>query len=93
MTTPDIPAKLAAFLNSNRPFCCLKGSYHIIIKHRKLQVVKSHELQMGDIRLLQIEVEDFVKGLSPLQWTTLIQKVTQLSAISKIDLFTGKDIE
>ena len=86
MTNIELRQKLTKFLEVNRPLCCLKKTYFIILRTTKLQIVTGADLRIGDVRVLNFEAKDFVTGLSPDQWTTLLSKCSVLQAISKTDL-------
>ena len=83
----ELRIKINKFLMQSMPLVCLKASYHIILRKGKLQAVKSTSLQIGDIRLVQLDSVDFVKGLSPDQWTTLMVKVKALAELTHTNIF------
>jgi len=72
---------LQQFINKNRPLVCLKGVYQIIFRGVNLMIVKSQDLRIGDIRLIEMSGADFVKGLSDFQWSTLLSKFRTLCGV------------
>jgi len=86
MTNLELRKKLTMFIDKNRPLCCLRKTYFVILRTTKLQIVAGDHLRLGDIRILTFEAKDFVTGLSPDQWTTLLSKCVVLQAISKTDI-------
>jgi len=86
MTNLELREKLTKFINDKRPLCCLNQTYFIILRTTKLEIVSGANLRLGDIRILNFEAKDFVTGLSPDQWTTLLSKCVVLQAVSKQDI-------
>jgi len=91
MTNEDLKKAINFFLETNRPPVCMKAGYHVIFRDIKLMLVKSTELRLGDIRIVQLDAVDFVKGLSPEQWTCMLMKIQALTNVLKVDLFSGKE--
>lgn len=92
MTSDELKIKLTKFLIDNRPIVCLNSTYFIVLRNSKLQVLKGVGLRIGDIRLLNFEADEFVKGLSPDQWTTLLEKVSQLVNVIDVDIFRQQQL-
>ena len=75
--------KLMVFLKKNIPLVVLKSTYFVVLRKAKMIIVKSNDLRVGDIRLILIDGDELVKGLSDTQWTEFVQKYNTLKSIVK----------
>lgn len=78
MNIKELEHELKTFLKANIPPVVFKEDLHIVVRRQRIIVLKSNQLTIGDIRLLQLPAVDMVKGLSPTQWSTLMQKCITL---------------
>jgi len=72
---------LEALIKANMPPIVLNASYHIIFRKYDLKIVKSYELQRGDLRLISFSAKEFVTGLSDGQWMELLQAYQTLIGV------------
>jgi len=78
MNLEKIKVELKDFLRENTPLAPTAREYFIVIRTNRLILIKATELRIGDVRLLQLPVEELVKGLSNYQWNTLVRKYATL---------------
>jgi len=82
----ELKIRLTKFLFDNKPIGVLNHDLFVILRTNYLMLVKGHQLQLGDIRILQAPSIDFVRGLDPVQWTTLLLKCITLQNICEFPL-------
>ncbi len=83
----EIKTKISEFLINARPLVCLKQSISVIFRSGKLLAIESYQLRIGDIRIVRLDAVDFVKGLSPEQWTEIIVKSQHLQSVTTDSIF------